>query len=277
MNEILPASNLNQLSSLINESHCKATSAASTALEHARRTGELLIEAKSQIEHGGWLQWLKHNCDVSPRQAQRYIKVCENWESISTKNDATSYLTIDDAIAEPKPHVSHNSGENEWYTPQPFVESARVVLKSIDLDPASSEVANRTVRAEKIHSLDDDGLSKKWNGRVWLNPPYASNLIGAFAEKLVDHVSDGSVPTAIVLVNNATETKWFQTLLSRANAVCFPSSRIRFLDPEGNLGAPLQGQALVYFGDEVQSFRSEFSKFGFCLDVPPSIENTPGE
>jgi hypothetical protein len=172
-----------------------------------------------------------------------------------------------------KPHVSHNSGENEWYTPQPFVESARSVLGSIDLDPASSEVANRTVQAAKIHSLDDDGLTQKWNGRVWMNPPYASNLIGAFAEKLVDHVSDGSVPTAIVLVNNATETKWFQTLLSRANAVCFPLTRIRFISPDGNSGSPLQGQALVYFGDEVQRFRSEFSKFGFCLDVRPSIEN----
>jgi len=30
MNEILPTSNLNQLSTAINESHCKATSAAST-------------------------------------------------------------------------------------------------------------------------------------------------------------------------------------------------------------------------------------------------------
>lgn len=31
-----------------------------------------------------------------------------------------------------KPHVSYNSGENEWYTPSKFIESARLVMGSID-------------------------------------------------------------------------------------------------------------------------------------------------
>lgn len=89
---------LTDLAAQINANHQAAIKHATTALEHACRAGELLTQAKSQVAHGGWLEWLAANCEVSPRQAQRYMKVANNWETIS-KNDATSYLTIDGAIA----------------------------------------------------------------------------------------------------------------------------------------------------------------------------------
>lgn len=42
-------------------------------------------------------------------------------------------------------HVSFNSGENEWYTPARYLRLARIVMGGIDCDPASSEIANRTI------------------------------------------------------------------------------------------------------------------------------------
>lgn len=89
---------LSVLASQINDQHDRATRHATSALEHARQAGVLLQQAKQQVGHGGWLTWLADNCNVSPRQAQRYLKVANNWQAIA-KNDATSYLTIDDAIA----------------------------------------------------------------------------------------------------------------------------------------------------------------------------------
>ena len=165
------------------------------------------------------------------------------------------------------PHVSYNSGENEWYTPNEYVESARRVMGSIDLDPASSEIANQTVKASIFYTKEDGGLGKPWTGNIFLNPPYAAELIKQFAKKYAGEVAAGRITAGVVLVNNATETGWFRDLIECANAVLFTSGRIKFLDPNGKPGAPLQGQAILYTGENTGSFLREFSKFGWgaCL------------
>jgi len=171
-------------------------------------------------------------------------------------------VSISSAYKTVNTHVGHNTGENEWYTPPQFVESARVVMGSIDLDPASSEIANRTVKSEKYYSKEDNGLDLQWHGNVWMNPPYAQPLMSQFAEAVAAKHESGEVNQAIVLVNNATETQWWQRMARCASAVCFPKTRIRFLDPDGNPGAPLQGQSILYFGESKTVFVEEFSKYG---------------
>jgi ParB family chromosome partitioning protein len=139
-------------------------------------------------------------------------------------------------------------------------------MGGIDLDPASSAIAQERVQATTFHTIADDGLTKRWSGRVWLNPPYSNGLVDQFVVKLVEHVAAGDVTAAVVLVNNATETRWFQTSAAVAAAVCFPAGRIKFINQEGNpSGAPLQGQAVLYFGDKAEAFVNEFSVFGLCF------------
>lgn len=168
----------------------------------------------------------------------------------------------------PKPHVFHNSGENEWYTPSEYIEAAREVLGAIDLDPASSSVANERVKAKSYFTKEDNGLALDWHGNVWMNPPYAQPLISEFCEKVVEEFDGGRVKAAIVLVNNATETRWFRQMTEAATAICFPTGRIRYIDPSGNpSGAPLQGQAFLYFGDDTYEFLSTFRQFGFVVEV----------
>lgn len=163
-------------------------------------------------------------------------------------------------------HVGNNSGENEWYTPKPYIESAKRVMGSIDLDPASCELANKNVQAEKYFTQEDNGLEQTWNGNVWMNPPYAQPLISEFASAITQKYFDGEINQACVLVNNATETGWFQEMLEVASAVCFVKGRIKFIDTKGNPGgAPLQGQAILYMGKKPDIFCEHFSQFGTVL------------
>jgi len=163
-------------------------------------------------------------------------------------------------------HVNHSTGENEWYTPKAYIEAARAVMEAIDLDPASSDTANEIVGATNYYTIQDDGLQKEWNGNVWMNPPYAQPLIAQFCDLLVRNYTDGKIQQACVLVNNATETTFYQDMLSCCQAVCFIKGRIKFIDKEGKeSGAPLQGQTILYFGTNSNKFTQYFAKFGVVL------------
>jgi phage N-6-adenine-methyltransferase len=179
-------------------------------------------------------------------------------------NEAYKGLSAAETVAKSTAHVAHNSGENEWYTPSQFIEAARLAMGSIDLDPASCELANQTIKAGKFYTKEDNGLDKEWLDNIWLNPPYAQPLMNQFAEKLVSSLE--TINQAIVLVNNATETKWFQLMARQASAICFPESRIKFIDKHGNpSGAPLQGQTFLYFGGNTKGFHEHFNQFGFVM------------
>lgn len=208
-----------------------------------------------------------HSQKVAAIPEAEFEDIVADWrDTLETENERVSTNILAAAEkATAKPHVAHNTGNNEWYTPDDILAAARDVMGGIWLDPASSEIANRRVGATIYFDKDDDGLRQSWTGgTIWMNPPYAPELVRQFADKLVETVE--SYPTiAIVLVNNATETRWFQRMAGVCRAICFPVGRVRFLDPDGNPGAPLQGQAILYFGFDPDGFCERFADFGFVV------------
>jgi phage N-6-adenine-methyltransferase len=203
--------------------------------------------------------WLKRNGEPYSQQHVAFVEKIgrhyqdSNW---ATWTDAWNWAVGRGA------HVGANAGDNEWYTPLEYIEAARQVLGRIDLDPASTAEANEVVRARRFFTEDDDGLAQSWRGRIWMNPPYAQPLIDEFCTKLAEEYETGNVAAAITLTNNATETAWFHVLAGAGSAVAFPRGRVKFWHPRKE-SVPLQGQAVVYLGPDVEAFRREFEQFGF--------------
>lgn len=149
------------------------------------------------------------------------------------------------------------SENNERYTPIEYLEAARAVLGTIDLDPASCHDANERVLAATYYTAEDDGLSREWAGRVWLNPPYG-RLAGDFIERLLLHHQSGGVPEAIALLNaHCTDTAWFQPLWD--HTLCFTDHRIDFM---GGGSGSTHGSVFVYLGRSPDRFAEVFSGFG---------------
>lgn len=159
--------------------------------------------------------------------------------------------------------ISSSDGydSDEWYTPSDYLEAAREVLGGFDLDPASCEHAQQRVKAARFYTKDDDGLTKKWIGRVWLNPPYSQPAATRFAEKLIAEFQAGNVTSAIVVQNASTDTGWFHAL-AKLGAICLTRGRINFDREDGRSSQNRYGQAFFYFGKDEQRFEDVFSKFG---------------
>jgi hypothetical protein len=95
------------------------------AVDHAIRAGELLIEAKAAIGHGGWLPWLEANFPKSPRSAQGYMRLAEHPEDAQR----VAHLGIKGALKQLAPPEIEPKSEIET-DPEPDRSDRRVPKKT---------------------------------------------------------------------------------------------------------------------------------------------------
>jgi ParB family chromosome partitioning protein len=179
-------------------------------------------------------------------------------------------ITGDSAFA----HIQSKSFE--WYTPARYIEAARELMGGIDVDPASSALANTIVKATTCYDIDTNGLDKPWSGRVWLNPPYCRTTHISNQElwtcRLIAQYEAGITTQAVLLVNASTDTTWFQRLWNYP--ICFTDHRIFFWSVNQQQGGPTHGSAFVYFGTRLDRFISIFSRFGVVVRRVSALEPT---
>lgn len=157
---------------------------------------------------------------------------------------------------------------NNWGTPSKYIESARKVMGSIDIDPASNDEAQQVVKAGQHYTEENSGLIHHWPGNVWLNPPYGRGLAVHFLNGLVYDYRKSVVKQAIVLTNAVYDIPWWSDTVSDVcSAICLPDHRIQFINPD--TGKPQKGnnktQLFTYLGDNPKAFCEEFNQYGLCV------------
>lgn len=164
-----------------------------------------------------------------------------------------------------------SSETNEWYTPKEYVEAARLAMGGIDVDPASNDTAQYTVRAGRYYTVHDDGLAQTWVGNVWLNPPYGKHTdgrsaVGVWAHKLRVEYEAGRTEQAVFLCGTRHSEQVDVQRLMRLGAVCITRQRIRFYTDRG--AQPMQptgNNLFVYVGHRRDQFAAAFAQFGVVL------------
>ena len=226
--------------------------------------------------------------------------------------------------------INQDSGEVEWYTPMDIIEAARELYGGeIDLDPATSEEANMRIKARRgymepgyqevpIDPLTDniweprfyrtyrklDGITKKWSGNVWLNPPFGSREKGCKVNKegyfqcfkkkcqkrdwhllgelpgMIDWVQrmeraylSHEIKQGLMLTFASESTEW--GFLLRSYPRWKPDTRVNYID--GETGKPAKGvtkeSMVTYFGTQVDSFAKIFTgRLGGSVDIPWGIK-----
>ncbi|MEW1835949.1 DNA N-6-adenine-methyltransferase [Microbacterium sp. NPDC079995] len=163
--------------------------------------------------------------------------------------------------------LRRQSGSVEWYSPPSILRLVTELFGEIDLDPASNE-GEPWVSAKHHYTQSDDGLSRPWEGRVFLNPPWnAQGSPAAWVKKLLDEYEGGGVTEAVCLLPARTNTVWMDSLSKFPR--CFVKGRLKFGDAAGEAPFPV---VLVYLGPRTQDFVDLFDDLGSCYaKVSPSI------
>ena len=84
----------------INRLHRAVETTAHKTVEHAMECDRLLLQAKSQLHHGEWAEWLKKNFHGSKRTAQTYMRVAREVPKLKdAKAQRVAHLTLQQAVA----------------------------------------------------------------------------------------------------------------------------------------------------------------------------------
>jgi len=138
---------------------------------------------------------------------------------------------------------------DERYTPRWIFDTLNL---QFDLDPCAPVGGIPYAPVKKYYTEADDGLTKKWNGRVWLNPPFSKPKL--FMEKFIDNAN------GVALVR-LSQSQWAKDLWNKADAIVFNDKTLKFIRPDGKaIGIP-QVTFLFAFGKQNAEALQNFKEY----------------
>jgi phage N-6-adenine-methyltransferase len=145
--------------------------------------------------------------------------------------------------------VHFSSETDNWSTPQDFFDKVAAEFGPFDLDPCADAT---NAKAPKFYTREDDGLSRYWRGKVWVNPPYGRG-IGKWVELAARAVNGLCTADLVVMLLPArTDTKWWHDyVIPHASEIRFIKGRLKFGGARNS--APFPSALVVFRRPDVSS------------------------
>lgn len=99
----------------------------------------------------------------------------------------------------------------------------------------------KNAKCSKYYSPEQDGLSQKWDGVCWCNPPYGRK-VKDWVLKAEQSAKDGAI--VVMLLPARTDTKWFHDYILGKAEIRFLKGRLKF--GGANNSAPFPSMIVIF-------------------------------
>lgn len=130
------------------------------------------------------------------------------------------------------------STTDDWPTPRDLFDALDAEF-GFDLDPCAS-AAN--AKCTRFFTIEDDGLSRRWHGSVFMNPPYGRG-IGDWIAKAWREAQKGAI--VVCLIPARCDTEYWHDYVMQASEVRFIRGRIHF-DSERQREREASGESVAH-------------------------------
>ena len=120
-------------------------------------------------------------------------------------------------------NVHFSSATDEWETPQKLFDELNQKYK-FEIDVCATKENTKCIR--RYYTKEDNGLTKDWTDRCWMNPPYGRN-IKYWVKKAYESARDNGA-IVVCLLPSRTDTAWWHNYVLPYGEVTFIRGRLKF-------------------------------------------------
>lgn len=131
----------------------------------------------------------------------------------------------------------HQLTSDDYYTPRWVFDALAL---RFDVDVCSPPGGVEWIPADKFYTVADDGLSQRWEGRVWMNPPFSD--CGRWVQRFIEHRNG-------VCLVQVSKSRHSEALWATADATAFVGG-FPFVASGGGAGHVFMPCWFAAFGEE---------------------------
>lgn len=158
-----------QLQTAINREHDAVRQSASNMLEHALACGNLLLEAKSRVPHGGWAVWIEANFKGSDWTARKYMQLArEEKANRGSITEMPSIIAALRSIASPRQQSPEDSSPklDPASDAGKMLGGARALARAGNENLGEERAIDAVVDADVVELPPTGVEERKWNNAL---------------------------------------------------------------------------------------------------------------